>query len=158
MEKLYKRVNGTLHYHEAWDNGKKIIEHWGVVGEKGKTREHPLTAGADPEDAISTVLEAALEKGFEPIADEDHAVLIIEFNVKGFGTKDQLPQRHALQERMDETLGWTGLGHCDGGSSGSGTMEVCCLVVDFDIAKTVIEKDLEGTPFRAYSRIYNEGE
>ena len=33
-------------------------------------------------------------------------------------------------------LNWgTGLGHTDGGSIGNGTMEVGCIVVDFDIAK-----------------------
>jgi len=58
---------------------------------------------------------------------------------------------------MNETLGWTGLGACDGGSIGSGSMEVCCFVVDFNAAKQVIEADLEGTEFGDYSRIYDEG-
>ena len=44
---------------------------------------------------------------------------------------------------MDEVLGWTGLGHTDGGSIGSGTMEVGCVVVDFEIAKKVIEEHKE---------------
>jgi hypothetical protein len=57
---------------------------------------------------------------------------------------------------MSETLGWTGLGHCDGGSIGSGTMEVCCFVVDFELAKQVVEKDLADTEFADYTRIYNE--
>ena len=83
--------------------------------------------------------------------------MLIEYAIGGFGTKQQLEKRHALQDRMDETLGWTGLGHCDGGSSGSGTMEVCCLVVDFDIAKRVIETDLRDTEFGNFTRIYREG-
>jgi hypothetical protein len=57
---------------------------------------------------------------------------------------------------MNEVLGWTGLGHCDGGSIGSGTMEVCCMVVDVDIATRVIESDLKNTEFEDYSRIYEE--
>ena len=73
------------------------------------------------------------------------------------GTPKDLEKRHALEERMNETLGWTGVGHCDGGSIGSGTMEVCCFVVDFDTAKRVIEEDLKGTKFADYSRIYEEG-
>jgi hypothetical protein len=63
---------------------------------------------------------------------------------------------HELEDRMNETLGWTGLGNCDGGSIGSGTMEVCCFVVDFKIAKHVIEEDLKNTRFADYSRIYDE--
>ena len=57
---------------------------------------------------------------------------------------------------MDETLGWTGLGYCDGGSIGSGTMEVCCLVVDFDTAAKLIEADIQETEFADYTRIYPE--
>ena len=63
---------------------------------------------------------------------------------------------HELEDRMNETLGWTGLGNCDGGSIGSGTMEVCCFVVDFKTAKRVIEEDLKNTRFADYSRIYDE--
>jgi len=55
---------------------------------------------------------------------------------------------------MDEVLGWTGLGHTDGGSIGSGTMEVGCIVVDFDIAKKVVEENLKGSEFANYSRIF----
>src|SRR5437667_10538822 len=130
MLKLYKRVGDKLHYHEAWGDGSIITEHWGVVGDRGKTREHPVAKGMDAEIAIAKVLNQATQDGFEPLLEEDHAVLIIEFCVEGFGTRQELERRQALQDRMDEVLGWTALGHCDGGSAGSGTMEVYCLVVD----------------------------
>ena len=135
-------------------NDGTIFEHWGVAGEQGETREHKLPKRKGEEDAILDVLRPAADDGFCPI--EDLAVLLIEYAIGGFGTKQLLEKRHALQARMDETLGWTGLGHCDGGSSGSGTMEVCCLVVDFDIGKRVIEEDLRGTEFGDYIRIYRE--
>ena len=35
-------------------------------------------------------------------------------------------------------------------------MEVCCLVLDVAIATRVIQKDLKGTEFANYSRIYEE--
>jgi hypothetical protein len=72
------------------------------------------------------------------------------------GRADELERRVAVEDRMNELLGWTGLGHCDGGSSGMGTMEVCCFVVDFAIAKRVIEADLRGTDYANYTRIYDE--
>jgi hypothetical protein len=71
-------------------------------------------------------------------------------------TTAQLDKRHRLEDRLDDTLGWTGLGAVDGGSIGSGTMEVCAFVVDFDLAKKVIEADLAGTEFADYTRIYDE--
>ena len=77
--------------------------------------------------------------------------MLIEYPVDGMGTTKDLDKRHKLEERMNETLGWTGLGNCDGGSMGSGTMEVCCFVVDFKIAKRVIEEDLKSTKFGDYS-------
>jgi len=86
----------------------------------------------------------------------DHAILLVEYAIEGFGTPQDLAKRHALEDRMGETLGWTGLGACDGGSIGSGTMEVCCYVADFDIAKRVIEADLKGTEYGDYTRIYRE--
>ena len=55
---------------------------------------------------------------------------------------------------MNETLGWAGLGNCDGGSIG--TMEICNFVVDFPLAKAVIEADLKGTEFENYTKIYCE--
>jgi hypothetical protein len=35
-------------------------------------------------------------------------------------------------------------------------MEVCCYVVDFEIARSVIEADLSGTEFGNYTRIFDE--
>lgn len=158
MLKLYKRTDGVLRYHEAWLNGKTIYEHWGIVGERGDTKEHSLPKGKAGENAILDLLAPVAEAGYRPIEIQDHAALLIEYSVDGFGTGGDLDKRHALEERMNETLGWTGLGACDGGSIGSGTMETCCFVVDFDIAKRVIEDDLAGTEFSDFTRIYNESE
>jgi hypothetical protein len=158
MLKLYKRIDGVLRYHEAWCNDGKVTEHWGAAGERGENREHKLAEDEDEECAILRILQPAAEQGFAPIDPEDHAILLIEYAVEGFGTKQDLEKRHTLQSRMDETLGWTGLGACDGGSSGSGTMEVCCYVTDFDVAKHVIEADLSGTKYEDYERIYREGD
>jgi hypothetical protein len=156
MLKLYKRIKRVLHYHEAWVHGSKITEHWGKVGERGETAEHKRTKKLSDEQNLSQVLSKPLSEGYEPIADDDHAVLLIEYVVDGMGNTKDLDKRHALEDRMNETLGWTGLGHCDGGSIGSGTMEVCCFVVDFKIAKRVIEEDLKNTKFADYSRIFDE--
>jgi hypothetical protein len=156
MLKLYKRINGVPHYHEAWCDGHTLCEHYGIVGERGATKQHPLTKGTDEEDAISTVLRPAAEAGFRPIAPEDHAVLLVEYAIDDMGTSADLNKRHTLEDRLNETLGWLGLGHCDGGSIGSGTMEVCCFVVDFDIAKRCVAADLAATEFSDYTRIYNE--
>lgn len=61
------------------------------------------------------------------------------------GTKKDLDKRHRLEERLNELIGWIGLDHVNGGSIGSGTMEAGCVVVDYKIAKTVIEKKLKSS-------------
>jgi hypothetical protein len=73
---------------------------------------------------------------------------------RGFGTEQDLDKRHRLEGKLDRILGWTGLGHTDGGSIGSGTMEAGCVVVDFEIAKKVIEENLKDTEFGNYTRIF----
>ena len=156
MNKLYKRVDGVLHYHEAWVAGTKLIEHWGVAGERGQTVVHKLPKKADAQSAVAGILAKAAAEGYVPVDEIGEAVLLIEYAVDGFGTPADLKKRHALEERMNETLGWTGLGNCDGGSTGSGTMEVCCFVADFEVAKRVIEADVAGTEFGDFARIYDE--
>jgi len=103
---------------------------------------------------VQKEIDEKLKEGYAEF-DEDNCVFLeIEYKIDGFGTEKDLDKRHRLEEKMDEVLGWTGLGHTDGGSIGSGTMEVGCIVVDFDIAKKVIEEKLKGTEFGDYSRIF----
>lgn len=156
MFKVYKRVEDALHYREAWINEGTLTEHSGTVGERGKSREKKLSKNADAEQALLALLHAALDDGYDEIAAEDHATLMIEYRIDGFGSEQDLKKRHALEDRLSETLGWTGLGQCDGGSSGSGTMEVCCFVVDYELAKRAIASDLANTKFGDYCRIYRE--
>jgi len=105
---------------------------------------------------LERILASARKDGYEEIDPEDRRRLIVEYPIHGMGNSADLERRHRLEQHLTETLGWTGLGMCDGGSIGSGTMEVCCFVVDFDRAKAVVEKSLEATEFADYSRIFDE--
>jgi hypothetical protein len=154
--KLYSRIGNVLHYHEAWESDGSIIEHWGRVGERGEQRSVPVEPGISEEDAIETVLATARKKGYAEIGESEHIIVLVEYSIDGMGTPQDLEKRHALEDRLNQTLGWTGLGHCDGGSTGSGSMEACCFVVDVDIAKRVIADDLKGTPFSDYAAIFAE--
>jgi hypothetical protein len=156
MLKLYKRSGASLHYHEAWESEGNIIEHWGVVGDRGDQRSQKIRRGLSEEEAIESVLQKSRADGFEEIDLSDHATILIVYPVLGMGSPKDLEKRHALEDRMNETLGWTGLGNCDGGSIGSGTMEACCMVVDAEVAKRVIADDLKSTPFADYAEIIEE--
>lgn len=158
MIKLYKREgDAVVAYHEAWSDGDALVEHWGALGTRGETRNHPLEPGSKIEEELARILEPARGAGFAEIDLDDHIMLSIEYGIEEMGSTQDLDKRAALQDRMDETLGWTGLGSCDGGSIGSGTMEVACYVVEAELAKRVIAEDLAGTEFADYTRIYDEG-
>jgi hypothetical protein len=156
MLRLYKFADRSKSYWETWERDGVHTVHWGTLGTRGTSREVRSFFFKKASQTIQKEIDEKSAEGYATIDPEDHATLLIEFAVDGIGSITDLEKRHHLQERMDETLGWTGLGHCDGGSTGSGTMEVCCMVVDFDIAKHVIEADLKGTEFADYTRIYRE--
>ena len=154
--KLYRFADERKEYWETWDDGKGIhTVHWGQLGSRGETKTVKSTLLRKAESTIQKDVDRLMDDGFRPVEPEAHATLMVEYAIHGMGTPADLDKRHRLEERINETLGWTGLGACDGGSIGSGTMEVCNFVVDFQVAKAVIEKDLVGTEFANYTRIYD---
>lgn len=152
MIKLYRRLDGVLLYHAAWSTGRVITEHWGIVGERGDRRELRAPRFRDATRSLERVLQIAVQDGYEPWPQEQLAGVLVEYVIDG-STAADLEKREDLEQRLDETLGWTGLGRCDGGSIGGGTMKVLCLVVDAEIAVRVIEDDLIDSPFGDYARV-----
>ncbi|MEO7689308.1 MAG: hypothetical protein ABIS51_08480 [Sphingomonas sp.] len=150
MLKLYKRVGDAIEYREAWIGGGGVVEHWGRCGTKGEVKQHLAARGR--EDAVmDDFIEAAIADGFAPLAGEDHHILLVQRRVDGFGTPADLDQRHKLEDYLNEQLGWLGVGYCDGGSIGSGTMEAACPVVDFDIAAAALAPELAKSAFSEFT-------
>ncbi|MFK8054861.1 MAG: hypothetical protein AB8F78_01975 [Saprospiraceae bacterium] len=155
--KLYKRVKTDIHYWETWDiNEKTGATHTGVLGEKGQYKEIKSGLFSNFRKTIQKEIDKYCADGFQEVEIDEHFTLLIEFSVDKMGNEQDIEKRTRLQDRMNDILGWTGLGHCDGGSIGSGTMEVCCYVIDFKTAKRVIENNLEDTEFSDFIRIYDE--
>jgi len=157
MLKLYRFTQAKKEYWETWDNddGSHTV-HWGELGTRGESKTVKSGLLKKAEVAIQKEIDGRVADGFQPVDHEDHFTLLVEYAVDGMGTKEDVEKRHRLEDQMNDILGWTGLGNCDGGSIGSGTMEVCNFVVDFEIAKSVIEKALRGTEFENYTRIFDE--
>jgi len=159
MLKLYKQINNEIHYWETWNtkDGTGII-HWGIIGDQGQDKEVKSNPSFSFKDQIQREIDIKISEGFKPVDLDEHYTLLIEYQIAEMEIVENLEKRNRLEERMDNTLGWTGLGRCDGGSIGSGTMEVCCYVIDFEVAKKVIEQDLKKTEFSDYLRIFDENE
>lgn len=158
MLKLYRFTDTKKEYWETWKEGKgEHIVHWGELGTRGESRTVKTNGTAKAKDVVEAQAQAMQAQGFAEIDLDDHVTLLVEYAIDGMGTKDDINKRHKLEDRLNETLGWTGLGMCDGGSIGSGTMEVCCFVVDFETARQVIADDLaDSKKFADYTRIFDE--
>lgn len=156
MLKLHKATDTGIAYHEAWVDGDRVVEHWGMAGERGQLRHHDLEPDRSELDNVTAVLAAALAEGYAEVPDEEYRTLVIVYAVEGMGNSAEAAKQRDLQARMDELLRGTGLGQCEGGSVGSGAMDVRCSVVDFELAKRVIQADLAGTLFANYGAILDE--
>lgn len=81
--------------------------------------------------------------------------LVIEYRLRrNIARAMLLKKRHALEDWLDALLRRHKLGDCDGGSIGSGTMEVFCEVKDYVKARARVARDIRTTPFADYDRIY----
>ena len=158
MFKLYRRADDGLHYREAWEHDLTVVEHWGVCGDRGETKNYECSSPQAATQKLLDLEKAAQESGYEAISGEAHAWLVVEFEISRLQfAVDPLRFRHRLEGHLNELTGWLGLGHCDGGSIGSGTLEAACMVVDYGAAAVALERELANSDFRDYSRIYQEG-
>ncbi len=109
MLKLYKRIKRIPYFHEAWICGAKIHERWGRVGEPGQTAEHARDKSLSREQDLERILAQPIADGFEPIDDEDLAILTVEYVIDGMGTEADLNKRHQLETRLEKLLAVTGV-------------------------------------------------
>ena len=154
MIELYKTIDNELHYWETWDNeNNSATIHWGKVGLKGEAKTVKSGLFSNFRKEVQKEIDKKINEGYIQFDDMDLTFIEIIYPVVEMGTEEDLNKRHSLENRLNELLGWTGLGHVDGGSIGSGTMEVGCEVVDFEIAKNVIQQDLKGSEFEDFKEI-----
>jgi len=138
MLKLYKRDGAVTSYWEAWNDGRKVVIHWGALGEEGQSRQIRLQKGDTAAGTIARESQAPLAEGHKEIPIDDHATLIVQYRTVGWGSPSDLKKRHRVEDILNECLGWTGNGHCDGGDIGSGTINAFCFVVDPHVAASTI--------------------
>jgi hypothetical protein len=153
MFKFYRRTDDGLLYREAWANGFNVVEHWGRCGERGEVKEHAAESSEQVALTLGSIANDALQAGFKPISEKRMKMLIVEYPIEN-AMSEAVQRRHQLEDQFNELVGWLGLGHLDGGSIGSGTMEVALVVVDFEIARVALEKATVGTVLAGFTRIY----
>jgi predicted DNA-binding WGR domain protein len=147
MLKLYKEQDGELLYWEAWEDGREIIIHWGVVGDRGESMVAPLPEFEPPMSAIEQHAHEARMAGFFERRPEDLFELVIRYELPGRESANDVQRAYAIEELMDETLGWTGNGYCEGNDISDGVMRLYCFVVEPHIAGRTIVEELRGAEF-----------
>lgn len=148
--KLYKRSPNEIEYREAWFSKGMVVDHWGICGDRGRTQPHPVANTAMRQRWFEILRSRADELGFQPIPASKYATLIVQQPIAGHGTPEDLELRHRVEDYLHDLTGWLGLGHCDGGSIGSGSMEIFCHVVDFDIAHRAVTRELATSAYRTF--------
>ena len=138
MLKLYKQIDGAFHYTEAWRNGGEVTLHWGRVGDRGKSETYLIDGELTSEPAVENVLKDAYADGCKEIELDDHVQVIVQYRTESWGSPEDLDKRHRVENVLNECLGWTGNGHCDGGDIGSGSINAYSFVVDTGRAKETI--------------------
>jgi hypothetical protein len=159
MIRAYKEVNDDLLYFHIWETDEnKAVFYQGVMGNEGELEHVSANSSDELTDKINHKVDELNKTGWSGIDDDEYDVLIIEYKIEGDGTEAEHKKRQAVQDKMNEVLGWTGVGYCDGGSIGSGTMEICCIVFDYQLAYDIINEALNETEFADFSRIYVDSE
>lgn len=160
MIRLFKcDDSGTpVAYHEAWiePQHRRIVEHWGYLGEAGDTATYRVHIFGSLERQFTEVLRPARELGFEELPESAYAIMIVTYDVAGKTRIEIEDNQEDITDALNEKLGWTGLGYCEDGRISDSTLEICCRVLNADLAKVVISSALDGSVFADYSRIYQE--
>ncbi|MEM1036247.1 MAG: hypothetical protein AAGI14_05750 [Pseudomonadota bacterium] len=143
MFRLYKRdeENELRAYYEVWAEParRRIIEHWGVVGEAGETETHRIWFFGGLEKQFEKIMAPAHAQGFEEIALGDYETLIVMFT-----DQDDVPtpqESASVADQINEILGWTGLGFCDGDEVSGKDIDLTCRVVASDMARALIAEE-----------------
>ena len=134
MLKLYKRDGNRVQYWEAWNHDNIIVVHRGIVGTRGESVRKRLRRGRDAETLVAELALEPRGQGYRELDRDEHTTFVVHYRCDGWGSAEDLEKRYLVEDAMNECLGWTGNGHCDGGDIGSGSINVFCFVVDPHLA------------------------
>ncbi len=141
--KMIKQVDDEVLYWEVWQDGKTLIIHYGPVGNTGETEEKKLSLFQRAEKVMDTLAEEKTNEGYNYVDEDELIELVVQYSYEEKDMEAVLEKRHHVEDLMNECLGWTGNGFCDGGDIGSGTANIFNYVVDIEKAVTTIIEELK---------------
>ena len=162
----FKKINQTLRFKDAWVSADKVILYSGVAGWIGESEEFPRNKQLSDEDNVLEILAAAKNDGYQHAAIENLDAFRVEFHAldrdidlnkpmtQDSGTLHKILRElmHILMKHYVGSVVKGGFGDIEGNN----VIQVWCLVIDYKIAEEVIERELTGTKFCSYQRIYRD--
>ncbi|MGD0736177.1 MAG: hypothetical protein ABR976_13570 [Terracidiphilus sp.] len=139
--KVYRTKDGIMEYWDSWTESGVVFIHSGKVGEPGQTRTFNLKERGAATQILKEV-EQIEKSGFTARQFEEDVQVVIHYRLERWGSVDDHTRRVAIEDLMTNCLRRTGLGYCDGGDIGSGTINIFCEVVDAAIAEPIIVNQL----------------
>ena len=143
MLKLYKRTGDSTSYWEAWDDGKNVTIHFGILGKRGESKEISISFWKTAKKIILKESAGPLSQGYKEIDAENLVQFIVQYPIEGMGSSADLDKAEKVENLLSGCLGWTGNGHCDGNDIGSGTLNLFSFVVDPVVASKSVVDDLK---------------
>lgn len=138
---MIKQVDDEVLYWEVWQDGKTLIIHYGTIGDTGETEEMKLSLFQEAETLMDELAEEKANEGYDYLDEDKLFQLVVQYSYEEDEMKTTLEKRHNVEDLMNECLGWTGNGSCDGGDIGSRTANIFNYVVDVEKAtQTIIEE------------------
>lgn len=143
MVKLYKEENGTIHYFEIWiDEENTLTSHEGILGEIGETESFAEPDSPEylpPRIAMAKAIKTYQDLGYSEVFKQTELIIQYPLSTKNKYTIIN-EQAEAVEACLNNCLGWTGNGHCDGNDLNDEAATFFCYVIDKDIAiETILE-------------------
>ncbi|MFZ5596160.1 MAG: hypothetical protein ACOY31_04015 [Bacillota bacterium] len=143
MIKLLKQESEKFEYCEIWENEVEnvICINRGTVGTKGTVDIYEIPEGQNAGAIMRQMSQEVQKNGYCPMNGSMLKLVMIRYDIAGEDISGALERRHIIEDLMDECLGLTGNGLCDGGNISRDCMSIACMVVDLDSAvKTMVEE------------------
>ncbi|MDX6191059.1 hypothetical protein SGQ83_17015 [Flavobacterium sp. Fl-318] len=155
MIKLYKTIQNQLHYWEIWQvDEKTAIVYWGIVGKLGQYKEIKSGIFINLPRTLRSRINTKRKEGYTELDEKQFLYLEIAYKNQTFEKEKDLEKRYNLEERITHILELRSLGHCNSIATKCDSLEIGCIVTDYNLAKKVIDEELKNIEFGDYTIIY----
>ncbi|GED72264.1 hypothetical protein BRE01_59660 [Brevibacillus reuszeri] len=133
MIRLLKKGEKEWQFWEAWYEEKEqhYAIHCGIVGVRGGQYNVLTDHAGEYQHSLQEWVNEMKEEGYLEVTKDDLQCLHVQF---AHLHAEDIEMRYHIEQILDECLGTTGNGHCNGGDDSRGGLVVMCHVLQIDQA------------------------